>query len=87
MKNAKNKTMTQSTNDVAKNETTIEKIMTVADVARELNIDPKRARAFLRKNVELYTMRKQKFTKSSSLYEKCKNALTVYKNKNVVVTK
>lgn len=83
MKNAKNKIE----NNANIESTKIEKIMTIADVARELNIDPKRARAFLRKNVELYTMRKQKFTKSSSLYKNAIDALTQYKNKNVVVTK
>lgn len=84
MINAKNKT---KSNDVANVEsTTIEKIMTIADVARELNIDPKRARAYMRKNVALYTMRKQKFTKTSKLYNDAKNALLQYKSKNVVVT-
>lgn len=62
-----------------------EKIMCVADVARELNIDAKRARAFLRKNVELYVARKQKFTKNSTLYKKTFDALTQYKNKNRVI--
>lgn len=61
--------------------------MTVADVARELKIDPKRARAFLRKNVELYVARKQRFTKSSTLYTKTKNALIEYAKTRVVVTK
>lgn len=70
-------------NDVVAND----KILTIADVARELQIDPKRARAFLRKHVELYTMRKLKFTKTSKLYDDAKNALTTYKNKNVVATK
>lgn len=91
-KNTKNTTPAKFDGDVdaalknAAPTTTVEKIMTVADVARELNIDPKRARAFLRKNVELYTMRKQKFTKTSKLYENAKNALIAYKQKNVVVT-
>ncbi len=61
--------------------------LTVADVARELNINPKRARAFLRKNVELYVARKQRFTKQSSLYTKTKNALIEYAKSRVVVTK
>lgn len=81
MKNAKNKTETKHVES-----TTVEKIMTVADVARELQLDPKRARAFLRKNPLLYTMRKLKFTKSSALYKQCVDALTQYKTKNVVVT-
>lgn len=83
MKNAKKQI---EINNANVDETKIEKIMTIADVARELNIDPKRARAFLRKNVNLYTMRKQKFTKSSTLYKNAIDALTQYKNKNVVVT-
>jgi len=82
MKNAK----TNKTVDAKIESTVADKIMTVADVARELQIDPKRARAFLRKNVTLYTMRHQKFTKTSKLYDACVSALTTYKNKNRVVT-
>ena len=66
--------------------TAVEKIMTIADVARELNIDPKRARAFLRKNPTLYTMRKMKFTSATQLYRDAVAALTAYKTKNTVVT-
>ena len=80
MKNAKN-TAKKSDAKIAD-----DKILTVADVARELGHDPKRARAFLRKNDSLYSMRKQKFTASSALYKKCVDALTAYKNKNRVIT-
>lgn len=82
MSKSKNNAKIETKNDNA----TIDKIYCVADVARELNIDPKRARAFLRKNATLYTMRKKTFTKTSSLYKQCVDALTQYKNKNVVVT-
>ncbi len=82
MTNAKN----NKSNNVKIENATIDKILTVADVARELSIDPKRARAFLRKNVALYTMRHQKFTKTSNAYKSCVDALTQYKNKNRVVT-
>lgn len=57
----------------------IEKTITIADVARELKLDPKRARAFMRKNVELYTMRKTKFVKNSTPYKNAVAALTAYK--------
>jgi len=84
-RNFMTKQSNKKTNDkIEKNDDA--KIMCVADVARELNIDAKRARAFLRKNVELYTMRNQKFTKTSSLYKQCVDALTIYKNKSRVVT-
>lgn len=59
--------------------TIIEKTLTIADVARELKLDPKRARAFLRKNVELYTMRKTKFTRDSAPFKSAFNALNAYK--------
>lgn len=78
-------------NDKSNVEKTIEKLvenaMTVADVARELNLDPKRARAFLRKNVELYVARHQRFTKTSSLYKKTFDALKTYRDARIVVTK
>ena len=86
MKNAKN---TAAKNTAAKNETaTVEKIMTVADVARELKIDPKRARAFLRKNADKYApFRNKTFTPTSALYKQCVDLLTAYKNKTAPVTK
>lgn len=77
--------MTKSnTKTIAKTETKIadaiiEKSLTIADVARELKLDPKRARAFMRKNVELYTMRKTKFTKSTPVYKAAFAALSAYK--------
>lgn len=83
MTNAKKQSSAKSTAI----ESTVEKIFTVADVARELKLEPKRARAFLRKNETLYTMRNQKFTAKSSLYKQCVDALTQYKNKHAVVTK
>lgn len=61
------------------NESINEKLLRVADVARELNIDPKRARAFLRKNVALYVARKQSFAKTSKLYTQTRDALMTYK--------
>lgn len=73
-------------NESSNKKSIVDAVFTVADVARDLNIDPKRARAFLRKNDALYTMRKTKFTKSSSLYKQCVDALTQYKNKNKIVT-
>lgn len=76
----------KQTNDAKIEQTNDDKILCVADVARELNIDAKRARAFLRKNVELYVARQQKFTRNSSLYKKTYDALMTYKNKNRVVT-
>jgi hypothetical protein len=82
MKNTQNK-------KTAKIETTTiaDKIMTVADVARELNLNEKRARAFLRKNADAYAaFRNQKFTKGSTLYNKCVSLLTVYKTKNKIHT-
>ena len=71
-------------------ETSKNEILRVANVARELNINEKRARAFLRKNenVDQYNeFRNKQFTRESSLYKKCHALLTSYKNKNVVVTK
>lgn len=74
-------------NDVANVENNvIENALCVADVARELKIDPKRARAFLRKNVELYVARHQRFTKSSTLYRKTFDALKSYVDAKRVVT-
>lgn len=81
--------MSKSNNTTAKKSTAPAadaKPLTVADVARELNIDPKRARAYLRKNISLYTMRHQKFTRESSLFKAAHAALSAYKNKNKVVT-
>jgi len=72
------KTIESTNNDVA---------MTVADVARQLKIDPKTARAFLRKHVDLYVARKQRFTKTSALYKKTFDALSAYAQTRVVVTK
>lgn len=78
MKTNKNdKTIVENVNEIA---------LTVADVARELNIDPKRARAYLRKNVELYVARHQRFTKTSTLYKKTFDALNAYKNAKRVIT-
>lgn len=95
MKNAKSNIETkieQLTHD-AKNETTTKNddiahdaILTCANVARELNIDPKRARAFLRKNVELYVARHQRFTRESTLYKKTYDALLQYKNSRKIIT-
>lgn len=65
-----------------------DKVLTVADVARKLSLDPKRARAFLRKNKNDYApFRNKTFTESSALYRQCVDILTAYKNKRAVVTK
>ncbi len=62
-------------------------IYCVARVARELGINEKRARTFLRKNADTYApFRNQKFTKTSSLYKQCVDVLTNYKNKTRVIT-
>ena len=71
MKNAKKTTAVES-----KTETTA-KLLTVADVARELNIAPKRLRATLRKNAKQYAdFRKQRFAKNSDAH---KHAIAVCK--------
>lgn len=78
--NAKKQTKIESNtiaNDVA---------LTVADVARELNLDPKRARAFLRKHVELYVARHQRFTRESSLFKKTHDALIAYRDARKIIT-
>lgn len=58
-------------------------IMRVANVARELNINEKRARSFLRRNenVALYDdFRNKTFTRDSNAYKTCVELLTRYKN-------
>lgn len=61
MKNAKKTTAVES-----KTETTAKKL-TVADVARELDVSPKRLRALLRKNAKQYAaFRKTRFDKNSA---------------------
>ena len=64
-----------------------EKALTVADVARELKIDPKRARAFLRKHATEYApFRNKTFTKNSTPYKQCVALLTKYKTKTAPIT-
>ena len=73
MKNAKKTTAAVET----KTESTTAKLLTVADVARELNIAPKRLRAMLRKNAKAYAdFRKQRFAKGSDAH---KNAVATCK--------
>lgn len=68
--------------EIATNENTL----CVANVARELKIDPKRARSYLRKHANDYNdFRNKRFTRESSLYAKCHEMLTTYKNKNRVI--
>lgn len=77
MKNSKNAKSTVET----KTESTTEKMLTIADVARELNIAPKRLRSILRKNAKQYAaFRKTRFTRNSDLHKNaiatCKSLLT-----------
>lgn len=56
-------------------ETTAKKL-TIADVAREMNILPKRARSVLRKNAKLYNeFRKQRFDANSKQHVAARAAL------------
>lgn len=82
MKKSNRKTVENAKTEV------VEKLYTVATVARdELNIDPKRARAYLRKNPKLYApFRNKTFTASSELFKQCVDALTAYKTKRAPVT-
>lgn len=89
MKNAKNTKTAKIENDksiVIATSTKTPNALCVADVARELDIDAKRARAYLRKHVELYVARHQRFTRDSSLFTATYNALSAYKNAKRVIT-
>ena len=88
MKTAKQHT---TKNDKSNAERAIEKLvenaLTVADVARELNLNEKRARAYLRKHPNEYApFRNKTFTKTSSLYTKCRDLLAAYAAKRAPVT-
>lgn len=75
MKNAKNKTTKTVETKTVETKT---KLLTVADVARELNIAPKRLRAMLRKNAKQYAaFRKQRFERNSDAH---KNATKICKS-------
>lgn len=84
------------TNNVKKSnvEKTIEKMtenaLRVADVARELKLDEKRARAFLRTpaNVAEYnTFRNKSFLRDSTPFKKCVALLTQYKQRIAPIAK
>ena len=65
-------------------------VLRVANVARELNVNEKRARSFLRRpeNVAAYNeFRNKTFTRNSSAYKKCVELLTTYKTKTAALTK
>jgi len=88
-------TMTKSNNNKKSNaktnvDATInnDAIYNVARVAREYDasIDVKRLRAFARKNVALYTMRKQQFTKSSTLYKQTIAMIDAFKSSRKIHT-
>lgn len=68
--------MTKSIESTTAKTTTVEKLLTVADVARELKLDAKRARSYLRKNAAVYApFRNKTFAKNTALYNKCRDAL------------
>lgn len=64
-----------STAKTTKTKTVAEKLICVADVARELGLDPKTARAFLRRHADLYAARKKTFPKNSKLHTATRDAL------------
>ena len=84
-------TNTKKQNDKSPAETKIEKLVAdalcAADVARELNLDPKRARAYLRKHADEYApFRNKTFVKTSALYKQCHALLSKYAKRTAPVT-
>lgn len=75
MKNAK-KTNAKIETKIESNDANTSKKLTIANVARELNLNEKRARSTLRKNVKIYNaFRKQRFDANSQMHIDARDAL------------